>query len=131
MGIFFATLAWPLSPAFYFYGTAVVALGVSILTVPLGTHAEKVYQERDPKQFVLDEVAGYFVSLIFLTQYSLWTGGLAFLAFRLLDIAKPWPIRKGEGLRGGWGILMDDLLAGLIANQFVRLACVLIPFPWA
>jgi phosphatidylglycerophosphatase A len=47
---------------------------------------------------------------------------LGFLAFRVVDIFKPWPIRRLERLPAGWGVLADDLVAGLIAATFVLIA---------
>jgi len=114
-------------PDHLFWGTAGAALAVSALAIPLGHRAREVFGKKDPGQFVLDEVAGYCVSLSFLGSYTVWTGGIAFLGFRLFDIWKPWPVRNVETWKGGWGIVLDDLLAGLLANQVVRVACLLIP----
>ena len=99
------------------------ALGVSVLSVPLGSLAEKTEGE-DPGSFVLDEVAGYLLAVSFLPGGWLALGA-AFFAFRFFDIAKPWPIRKLERLPGGWGVLLDDLLAGIYAHGVVRLVLML------
>jgi len=69
----------------------------------------------DPGWFVLDEAAGLWLAVAVLTTPS-WTGiGLAFLLFRVFDITKPPPIRKLEQATGGWGIVLDDLGAGVYA----------------
>jgi len=103
-------------------GIPLAGLAATAAALPLALRADAAFGRHDPPQFVLDEVAGYCVSLIFLTRYDLWTGGAAFLAFRFFDSLKPWPIRRLDGLPGGWGILADDLAAGIAANVVVRLA---------
>lgn len=70
--------------------------------------------DKDPSFFVLDEVCGIFVTFA-LTGVSWKLCVPGFLLFRLFDIWKPFPIRKLEGLSGYWGIMADDLLAGLYA----------------
>ena len=75
--------------------------------------------KNDPSCVVIDEVAGMMVAVAALP--ILWPHYLAaFLLFRLLDIAKPFPINRLERLPGAWGMVLDDLLAGLIANLLLR-----------
>lgn len=79
-----------------------------------GGWAEQYYQIKDPHCVVIDEVAGYFLTVLF--WYPSWqTALLAFIFFRLFDITKPPPIHKLEKLPEGWGILMDDLMASVYA----------------
>ena len=84
--------------------------------------------KNDPGEVVADEFAGQaltflFVPLLVLRDLSGWEGlllaGFGFLAFRVLDITKPWPIKKAERLPSGWGILADDLVAGLASAIIV------------
>ncbi len=72
--------------------------------------------QPDPGAVVIDEVAGLWLALVLLPlDPGLYL--LAFLAFRLFDITKPWPIGWVErSLPGAWGIMADDLVAGLIAG---------------
>ncbi|HEY4326104.1 MAG TPA: phosphatidylglycerophosphatase A [Mucilaginibacter sp.] len=73
---------------------------------------------KDPGRVVIDEVSGMCVSLLFLpvrVKYLL----CAFILFRFFDILKPLYIRKTESLPGGWGIMMDDVLAGVYTNILV------------
>lgn len=68
---------------------------------------------HDHSGIVIDEVAGYLVTMIAL-PVNLWTLALAFLVFRFFDIIKPWPIGViDRTLKGGMGIMVDDLLAGV------------------
>jgi phosphatidylglycerophosphatase A len=75
---------------------------------------------EDPKIVVVDEVVGQWVTLFGLELG--WGGLLAgFLLFRLMDIWKPFPIRRLEAIGGGWGVMLDDLLAGIYAYAVLRL----------
>lgn len=82
---------------------------------------------HDPSEVVADEVAGQCLALAALPAGALATPGkaaltllLAFLAFRVLDIVKPWPARQLQRVPGGWGILLDDIFAGLYAAVVVQ-----------
>ena len=78
---------------------------------------------KDPGQIVVDEIAGYLVTVALLPPG--WATLLAaFVLFRVFDIAKPPPCRWAEGLPGGVGIVADDLLAGLYANLSIRILCI-------
>ena len=67
----------------------------------------------DPKQAVWDEFIGMWATCILVPKTIPWMAG-AFICFRILDIWKPWPIRRLERLHGGLGIMSDDLLAGVL-----------------
>lgn len=69
--------------------------------------------DEDPRRAVIDEFAGMWVTCVFLPQTVSWVIA-AFVMFRFLDIVKPWPIRRFERLPGGFGIVADDMAAGLI-----------------
>jgi phosphatidylglycerophosphatase A len=92
-------------------------------TIALGARAEKAYGRKDPAQVVTDEVAGYFVSAAFLVDVKPVTAAVvAFVLFRLFDIAKPPPVRQIEKLPGGWGLTLDDIAAGIYACAAGHLA---------
>ena len=70
--------------------------------------------EQDPGWIVVDEAAGMLLTLAALPIDAGWVGVLAaFAAFRALDILKPWPVRSSQRLRGGLGVTVDDVLAGV------------------
>jgi phosphatidylglycerophosphatase A len=118
MGIAWAAMGAP--PWALLVLAAIVAVG----SVPLARAAEQEGGREDPGWFVLDEVAGYLVAVLWL-PLSWPVLALAFLAFRLFDIWKPWPVRRLESVQGGWGVVLDDLMAGVYANILVRLV-----LPW-
>ena len=110
---------------------AALALAGSIVCVRFAPVVIRATGKGDPREVVADELAGQAVTFLFipfLTLETFSTGQIwvttvvGFLLFRLFDIAKPWPIRKFEKLPKGWGVLADDLLAGVYAG-IVLLLC--------
>lgn len=94
--------------------------------VAFGPWAEKEFGKKDPSQCTVDEWAGQSVALLLLPAIGglpiYWSVLVAFLSFRVFDIVKPPPARQFERLPAGWGILMDDLAAGVYANIFSQVA---------
>lgn len=86
-------------------------LGISLLGIWSSGVIEREAGELDPSKVVVDEVAGMWCALV-MAPAVLWYYIAAFLIFRLLDIVKPWPIRRLQNLSAGWGIMSDDLAAG-------------------
>jgi len=77
--------------------------------------AEQALGVEDPGPVVIDEVVGMFVSLLFLPATPLVVLA-GFVAFRVFDIIKPWPADRLEHVPGGWGVMADDVMAGVYAN---------------
>jgi len=105
-------------------GNALVALVlVSIVAVTLAgiwaaSRTEELSGRKDPGKVVVDEVAGQLISLFPLTLFAHWSIVaviISFILFRFFDIVKPYPARRLEALKGGFGIMCDDLLAGVYA----------------
>ena len=98
-------------------------LPVTILIIALGVWvSNKVEADwgSDSSKVVIDEVAGMCVSLLFLpvtVKYLI----IGFVLFRVNDIVKPLFIKKAEALPGGWGVMADDVLAGITANIVLQL----------
>ncbi len=90
-------------------------LSFSIFAVYVSREAEVIYHEKDPSRIVIDEVAGFQVAM-FLVQPTPWNVLMGFILFRLFDIAKPFPIKLCESFKGGYGVVADDLVAGIYAN---------------
>ncbi len=101
----------------------IILISLSILFFIIGivtsSHLEKKLGD-DPSIVVIDEIVGMWVSLLFLPkQLAVYIG--AFLLFRLFDIVKPPPARQVERLSGGWGIMLDDVFAGIYANIIMQI----------
>ncbi|HRY29497.1 MAG TPA: phosphatidylglycerophosphatase A [Elusimicrobiota bacterium] len=128
-GGFIGSLAgWALLMALPNVGGVYWAATVLILAscVPVCHYAEKFLGNHDDPRIIYDEVAGMWVSALFLPK-DVWTLALAFVFFRLFDVLKgPWG-RWASRAPGGWGVAGDDLVAGLLANVFVRLSLSLFP----
>jgi len=81
---------------------------------------------KDPGIVVVDEVVGQWVTLAAL-PFTPVTAGLGFLLFRAMDIVKPWPARDLEQVPGGWGIMADDVAAGVYAHLALRVVLLVWP----
>ncbi len=97
----------------------VITLAVTLLGIVASSKAEEILGKKDPGPVVIDEFAGYMVSMAFLpvTAGYLIAG---FFLFRFFDIVKPPPIRNLEKLGGGTGIMADDLLAGVFVSAILH-----------
>jgi len=111
----FAVLCW------YFLFQSVnhfVLPAISIFLFLIGGIASdtivKDSKEHDPSRIVIDEWVGQWVALSMM-PINIRTGVVAFVAFRIFDIIKPGPVRKMEKIPGGWGIMADDVMAGIMA----------------
>jgi phosphatidylglycerophosphatase A len=101
-----------------------VYLGVLVLIFVFGGVTSSIYAEttkkEDPRSIVIDEVLGQLIVLF--RMPPLWPLLIAsFLLFRILDILKPFLIKKSENFPRGWGIMMDDVVSGVCAGIFINL----------
>jgi len=96
-----------------------VVLGLAALLfaigVPAANWAEREYGRKDPSECVVDEVIGYLVAVAWICPPGWAAALIAFFVFRATDVLKIYPSNKLEELPGGWGILLDDVVAGLYA----------------
>ena len=92
---------------------AAASLGFFALGVWAAGEAEKFFGRRDPGQVVADEVVGQMITFLAIphTTWKWWVGG--FLLFRAFDVVKPFPARQAERIPRGWGIMLDDVVAGV------------------
>ena len=99
----------------------ILLLLIGVVGVVSSHIAEILLNERDSGHIVIDEVCGYFVSVLFLPQ-TLGYAVAAFFLFRFFDILKPFPIRQIESaMKGGTGIMTDDILAGIYTNVALQI----------
>lgn len=102
-----------------------VALTVSVLLILVAVwvagEAERQLASKDPGCVVIDEIAGMVVTMLGLPlSFGMVTAG--FLFFRIFDIVKPPPVRQlDRRMSGGWGIVLDDVAAGIMANIVLRM----------
>ena len=96
----------------------IAVLLITGLAIAVSSKAEKIYNKQDPGEVVIDEVVGFLVTMAFIAP-TLLNIALGFLLFRALDILKPFPCRRLEKLHGGFGIVLDDVAAGVWANILI------------
>ena len=97
------------------YISTITLIGLIVIIFVFGVYVsgitESNFNKKDPSVIVIDEWVGQWIALLFLQKSLLW-GLVAFTLFRLFDIWKPYPIRNLDRMSGGWGIMLDDVLAG-------------------
>jgi phosphatidylglycerophosphatase A len=137
-GTIMSAIAVPLAILIALHGGgAMGVLSASLIALVIGTlacadHVRETKRD-DPPECVIDELAGQWLACAFclltfgglipVTQISLAVFALAFLLFRLFDIWKPWPVSwADQNIKGGLGVMTDDMIAGLMAGVLVALA---------
>lgn len=91
---------------------------LTALTTVIGAIATQEVEKEwgeDPSRVVIDEIIGVWISLLFM-PLTLKNIIIGFVLFRIFDIWKPLGIRKLEAIKNGWGVMLDDVLAGVYAN---------------
>jgi phosphatidylglycerophosphatase A len=104
------------------YPPAILSIIITVLIILLGIWAGNKVEPlwgKDHQRVVIDEVAGMCIALLFI-PVSLKYVLTALILFRFFDITKPLLIKKMEDLPGGWGVMMDDVLAGVYANILLQ-----------
>jgi phosphatidylglycerophosphatase A len=123
-----SVLTLPLAWVVLRYLGPVALFSLSFAIAALGFWASDAYaretETADPAECVIDEVAGQCLACA-LAPLSLAGFALAFALFRLFDISKLWPISEAERLKGGLGIMADDMVAGLLAGLIVAVVTTL------
>ena len=109
------------------FSIAVLLTLIFILSaIWIAGEAEKILGEEDPGCIVIDEIAGIILTLSGL-PFNITSMTVGFLIFRALDIWKPYPIRLLENkFSGGIGIVLDDVVAGILSNVILRVFLILI-----
>ena len=114
-------------PIYYFlseiplplYG--ITLIGFLFLSIWISENAETFFGKKDDPRIVIDEMMGFFITMLWIpkTTHFIMIG---FIIFRFFDILKPFPIRHLERkLKGGFGIVLDDVLAGVYSNIILHL----------
>lgn len=136
-GTIMSAIATPLALIIGIRAGAMSILGASLIAFVIGVfacadHMRQTGRNDDPSECVVDELAGQWLACAFagLTfgglipapHASIPAFALAFVLFRLFDIWKPWPVSWAETLDGGVGVMLDDMVAGLMAGVLVAAA---------
>jgi len=102
----------------------ITLVGFFFLAVWISEKAETVSGKKDDQKIVIDEMMGFFVTMLWIPKAPLFIIA-GFILFRIFDIFKPFPIRRFEKAKGGFGVVLDDVGAGIFANLILRLIMIL------
>ena len=117
VGIFFLLRRTPA-------GLVVAIVVVTLAGIWAGSRTEELAGRKDPGKVVIDEVAGQLIAMLplaFFQQWSIVPVMISFALFRFFDIVKPYPANRLQDLKGGSGIMLDDLVAGVYAAVIVTI----------
>ena len=112
LGVIFATIIAYLVHPLPFFIKILITLALIVFAVPLSTKVEKLFQKKDCKKIIIDEVVGVLIATIWFTNLPIIIFVLIFLIYGLFDAIKIYPANISEKLYGGWGIVIDDIIAG-------------------
>ena len=112
-------LPWPMR--------LLIVIALSALSIYVAGRAEKIYQKKDDQRIVIDEIIGIQITMlpVTITVLRLCVG---FVLFRIFDILKPFPLGNLQRLPGGWGVVIDDVAAGIYAGAALWLLGYLFKF---
>ena len=112
VGIFPILIYWTRGGQYQLWNEIFITLAVFLIGIWASTVVVETFKDKDPEYVVIDEMAGYMVSMI--GFYPSWQHLLiAFVLFRIFDILKPPPIKMFEKLPSGLGVMADDIIAGI------------------
>ena len=112
-------LTWPMR--------LLIVIALLALSIYVADRAEKIYQKKDDQRIVIDEIIGIQITMlpVTITVLRLCVG---FVLFRIFDILKPFPLGNLQRLPGGWGVVIDDVAAGIYAGAVLWLLVYLFKF---
>jgi phosphatidylglycerophosphatase A len=114
-------------PVYYFLSAIpsplyeITLIGFFFLSVWISENAEIFFRKKDDQRIVIDEMMGFLITMLWVPK-TIRLVIIGFFLFRLFDILKPFPIRRlEERLKGGYGVVLDDVIAGVYANIVLHL----------
>ena len=126
-GSLFAILIWyvfiDLFSIFYFIVLFLFVLSVSFYFTDIYLDN---YKKKDPSEVIVDEFLGQSIPLLFIVNFNIYEVLIAFVTFRFFDIYKIYPINKIEDLKGSYGVILDDVVAGIYSLIILMLYKILI-----
>ncbi len=111
-------LYWAIKGNIYLY--VGITLGVSIIGFMTCGRACNIFGGEDPREVVIDEFCGMLITLLFI-PFSLLNVILGFFIFRAIDILKVYPTNRLEKIGSGYGVMLDDLAGGIMANLILQI----------
>ncbi len=99
-------------------------LAFFFLSCWISGQAQQYFGKTDDQRIVIDEMMGFFITMLWVTKTPFFIL-VGFILFRFFDILKPFPIRRLEKVRGGFGVVLDDVMAGIFANVILRFIMIL------
>jgi phosphatidylglycerophosphatase A len=106
-----------ISPPLY----EITLIGFLFLSVWVSGNAETFFKKKDDQRIVIDEIIGFLITTLWVPKTIRFVI-IGFFLFRFFDILKPFPIRRLEKVfKGGFGVVLDDVVAGVYANIVLRL----------
>ena len=120
-----AVIAWRLLPEMDLFRLSLIVIVIFLVGVNASSIVSNKERDSDPSKVVIDEWVGMWIALLMIPNEWVWLG-IAFLLFRVFDIIKVYPANRFERLPGGWGIMMDDVVAGLYAGVVTQAAAFLL-----
>jgi len=122
-GTFASILALPLVYLLHHNWLAYLIVTVTVLVI--GTlsaeYLGRVWQKKDDQRITIDEFIGILVTFLLIPKINWYILLVGFVLFRIFDIIKPLWIRKTEQVKGGLGVMLDDIVSGIYANIFLRI----------
>jgi len=116
VGVLICLICWPLP----WLLRLLIVIFLLVLAIYIAERAEQIYRKKDDQRIVIDEIAGFQVTMlpVAITGLHLLVG---FVLFRIFDILKPFPLRDLQKMPGGLGIVLDDVAAGIYAGILMLL----------
>ncbi len=103
----------------------ITLIGFFFLSVWISENAEIFFGKKDDQRIVIDEITGFLVTMLWVPQTAILIV-IGFFLFRFFDILKPFPIRHLEKrLKGGYGVVLDDVMAGIYANIVLQMILII------
>jgi len=120
-------------PVYYFLSEIpspiyeITLIAFFFLSVWISGNAETFFRKKDDQRIVIDEIIGFLITMLWVPKATLFII-VGFILFRFFDILKPFPIRQvDKRLKGGFGVVLDDVIAGFYANIILRLIHLILP----
>ena len=123
VGVLVCLASYPLPWVFRLF----FVVAISAVSIYAAGQAEVLYGKKDDQRIVIDEIAGLQVTMLPVAVTGLHLC-LAFVLFRIFDIWKPFPVDRLQNLTGGWGVVADDLGAGVYAGMVMLLLTLIFKF---